>query len=50
MMRGRWNDARTARIYLTDGLAQLATLQLSEESHTLCGRLAIECRPDLALD
>ena len=43
---GRWNDARTARIYITDGLASLTdlSLPLSRERHLQ--RLALKARPD----
>lgn len=45
---GRWNCAKTARIYVTDGLACLTdfTLPLSRERHLQ--RLALRARPDFA--
>ena len=42
---GRWNDARTARIYITDGLASLTDLSLLLSSGT-CSGLALKARPD----
>ena len=36
MVRGRWSDVRTCRIYIQDGVAQLASLQLSQQSIALC--------------
>ena len=31
LMRGRWGDVRTGRIYITDGAAQIASLRISPQ-------------------
>ena len=39
-VRGRWNDQRTARIYITEALAASNTLQESDEQRTLFNKYA----------
>ena len=36
MIRGRWSDIRTCKIYIQDGVAQLSSMQLSQQSLALC--------------
>ena len=36
MVRGRWSDVRTCKIYIQDGVAQLSSMQLSQQSIALC--------------
>ena len=35
VLRGRWSDVRTARIYVTDGAATIASMQITPASQTL---------------
>ena len=46
MLRGRWGAARTARIYLTDGMARLADLDLTPTQERRLQRLALSVRAD----
>eukprot|EP00438_Fugacium_kawagutii_P020298 Skav211648 [mRNA] locus=scaffold1290:276136:276873:- [translate_table: standard] len=43
---GRWNCAKTARIYITDGLACLTDFQLPLSRERHLQRLALKARPD----
>ncbi|CAE8601716.1 unnamed protein product, partial [Polarella glacialis] len=43
---GRWGNVKTARIYLTDGLAQLTELNLSGAVKQKLLELALQARPD----
>jgi hypothetical protein len=43
---GRWGSPKTARIYLTDGLAQLTELRLTETVKARLRALALKARPD----
>lgn len=49
MIRGRWGSQRTARIYLTEGLARIQDLQISARTRATMRRLALEFRPGLDL-
>ena len=46
-VKGRWNSLKTARIYISDAVAQLTELQLSEHKMRLLRNLALTCRPSL---
>ena len=39
LVRGRWESSRTARLYLTDGVAAMTSVQLSDEERTACDAL-----------
>ena len=43
---GRWGNPHTARIYITDGLAQLTEVRMSKDQKTQLRRLAVQARPD----
>ena len=47
-VRGRWSNLRTARIYITDGLAKLQELQVDSRRETMLQeyvlRLQAECQ------
>ena len=45
-VRGRWNAVKTAKIYISDGVAQLSELTLSPSKQRRLRQLAISCRPD----
>ena len=47
---GRWNSIKTARIYLTDALAQLTEIQLEPPVRTRLLRLAKKARPRYPFD
>ena len=49
MLRGRWGDMKTARIYLTDGLARAQELRLSDSHNKRLQALAKQVRPGLEL-
>ena len=49
MLRGRWGDMKTARIYLTDGLARAQELRLSDSHSKRLQILAKQVRPGLEL-
>jgi hypothetical protein len=49
MLRGRWGDMKTARIYLTDGLARAQELRLSDSHNKRLQILAKQVRPGLEL-
>ena len=40
LVRGRWESSRTARLYLTDGVAAMTSVQLSDEERSACSALA----------
>lgn len=44
-VKGRWNSLKTARIYISDAVAQLTELQLSEQRMRSLRKLAVICRP-----
>eukprot|EP00435_Cladocopium_sp_Y103_P021060 s3166_g5.t1 len=44
-VKGRWNSLKTARIYISDAVAQLTELQLSDSKMRSLRRLAVICRP-----
>ena len=45
-MVGRWSNHKTGRIYITDALAQLTKISLSQSVHSTLRRLAREARPN----
>jgi hypothetical protein len=47
MLRGRWGDMKTARIYLTDGLARAQELRLTDALKQRLEHLAKQVRPGL---
>ena len=47
---GRWNCHKTARIYITDALAQLTEIDLSFEQHRRLLSLARKARPSFSFE
>eukprot|EP00438_Fugacium_kawagutii_P024604 Skav200072 [mRNA] locus=scaffold838:322357:322941:- [translate_table: standard] len=47
---GRWNCVKTARIYITDALAQLTEIQLEQKVRQKLLRLAQTARPSFSFD
>ena len=50
MLRGRWSDPRTARIYISDGLAMLADLSVPPAHRALLLARARHVRPGFRVD
>lgn len=44
-VKGRWSSVKTARIYISDAVAQLTELQLSDSQLRQFRQLAMKCRP-----
>lgn len=47
---GRWNNQRTARIYLADALAQLTEISFEDNVVRRLKRLAMKARPGFSFD
>ena len=47
MIKGRWSEQRTARVYLNDGLSRLAELVLPVAQASNLKALALSLRPNL---
>ena len=45
MLRGRWNSQRTVKIYLNEGLSQMAALRLPQATRQALYKMAVLVRP-----